>query len=475
MNQRLRRSVPLALATLIAAGVAGYLASDAISDALGVTVSVRAAAASEAPVQPADPGPRPTAPEGQAAPIVPSLEALEASMPDFMKDDDPSSVQLQQLRIYYRAQSPEAVWRRHMAPLLATADEMAAADANGDYSEAELEAFRVQLDGFMVDMEALTAAMPQDRVLDYPQRIVEVREIIATATLEQLAQMKVSYDHFPGFMNTPSYVLGILQGSRRAPGAFGAPVLPVQPLPPMPSLPALPNVVIPVPDNPIVPKHPNCRTYGGKGLGEVGTCGSCPAAPAGGLATVFALETAAAIATEACEYVPENFMVIAVEIPNPFKWLCIAIRMGLDIAAASVKFENDLNGECEQNYHLGIQHAYLDAEVSKVVSQKSHDFHAAYSLRIAIENDLLNEGLDRISLFQLPRAQGGYLDAQDNISVQYVVNDTIGMAQAAGYDVRNALAEQVAADVLYAAGDYKAAYDRYRRAYRTAVRVGREP
>ncbi|MCB0215680.1 MAG: hypothetical protein H6648_06100 [Caldilineae bacterium] len=474
MNKpRTRRTVSLAIASLVAAGVAGYLASDAISDALGITVSVRAAEASTQRTEPPADGAPPVAPE---APIIPSLEALEASMPDFLKDDDPSSVQLQQLQIYYRSKSPEAVWRQHMAPLLASAEEMAAADSSdGDYSEAELEAFRQQLDGFMVDMQELTAEVPQDRVLDYPQRIAEVREIIASATPEQLASMKASYDHFPGFMNTPSYVLGILRGSRPAPGALGSPVLPFEPLPPMPSLPALPNVVIPVPDDPEVPKHPNCRTYGGKGLGEVGTCSGCPAAPAGGLATIFALETAAGIAEEACEYVPENLTIIATEIPNPFKWLCIAIRMGLQIAAASVKFENDLNGECEQAYHLGIQHAYLDAEVSKVTTQKSHDFHAAYSLRIAIENDLLNESLDRISLFQLPRAQDGYLDAKDNISVQYVVSDTIGMAQAAGYDVRNALDEQTAANALYTAGDYKAAYDRYRRAYRTAVRVGREP
>jgi hypothetical protein len=474
MKQRVRRPYTLIGLSFVALVLAGFAASDRISQALGITVSVHAAEPAELEDQASQAvQPRPAAPARLPQPVVPSLEELEANMPGFLQDDDPTSVQLQQMRIYQEANSREEVWRRHMAPLLASAQELASADGlQQAEDEATLEVFRDQLDGFMVDMDALIAAMPQDQVMDYPDRIVQAREVVATANLEQLAQLKGSYDRFPGFLNTPSYVLGILQGAEDAPGAAGAPVLPGIPLP---SMPALPNVVIPVPEDPEVPKHPNCRIYGGKGLADVGTCSGCPTPPIGGLATIFALETAAGIAEEACEYVPENFTVIATEIPNPFKWLCIAIRMGLQIAAASVKFTNDLNGECEQAYHLGIQHAYLDAEVSKVTTQKSHDFHAAYSLRIAIENDLLAEGLDRVGLFQIPRSQGGYLDAQDDISVRYVVQDTIGMALAAGYDIRNAQLEFDAAEDHYTAGDYKKAYDRYRRAYRTAVRVGREP
>ena len=169
--------------------------------------------------------------------------------------------------------------------------------------------------------------------------------------------------------------------------------------------------------------------------------------------------------------------VIATSIQNPFKLLCTSLRTGFEIAAASVAYQSKLNSECEGGYHWGILHAYLDAEVSTRASQASFDHYSARSLRLDIEENLLDVLDDRVSLFQLPASQDGYLDAVDDVSVRYVVSDTIRMQELVGYDdeIRNALDEYNAAEALRAAGDYKSAYARYRKAYRAAVRVGREP
>jgi len=397
--------------------------------------------------------------------------ALHGALPEFLTDDESPEIQLRQLRIFYQQNSIQDVWRLHMAPVLAPGVEAADPADEPQYTTAELEAFRAKMDGFLVDLADLLDYLPEERVLDAPLRVMESRRVVEIATAEQLAEVKALYDQYPGYLETPGYVLSVLQGATPVESPRG--VMPERSL----DLPVLPNVVIPVPDEPI-PQHPNCRLYGGTGIGDNGTCANCPAPPAGNLATVFALDTAAFVNGAICEYIPDAIFVLSVSIQNPFKLLCTLLRSGFEIAAASVAYQSKLNANCELAYHWGILHAYLDAEISTRASQKSFDFYSARHLRLGIEDNLLDVLDDRVSTYQLPRSQLGYLDAQDDVSVRYVVADTIYMQGEAGYTgetIRNAQDEYNAAEALLAGGDYKNAYARYRKAYRAAVRVGREP
>lgn len=414
----------------------------------------------------------PAAADGhEPAPPHDAAAELQGALPDFLADDESTETQLRQLQIYYRQNSIQDVWMLHMAPVLAPGVEAADPADEPQYTPEELEAFRAEMDGFLVDLVDLLEYLPEERVLDTPLRVEESRRVVEIATAEQLAEVKELYDQYPGYLETPAYVLSVLQGATPVESPRG--VMPERML----DLPVLPNVVIPVPDDPI-PQHPNCRLYGGTGIGDNGTCASCPAPPAGNLATVFALETAAFVNGAICEYIPDAFFVFTVSIQNPFKLLCTTLRAGFEIAAASVAYQSKLNANCEIAYHWGILHAYLDAEISTRASQKSFDFYSARHLRLDIEDNLLDVLDDRVSTYQMPRSQLGYLDAQDDVSVRYVVADTIYMQGEAGYTgetIRNAQDEYDAAEALLAGGDYKNAYARYRKAYRAAVRVGREP
>jgi hypothetical protein len=85
-------------------------------------------------------------------------------------------------------------------------------------------------------------------------------------------------------------------------------------------------------------------------------------------------------------------------------------------------------------------------------------------LRTQIEADLaMVDGAAVAVLYEVPNAQGGYLDL-----VAGIVTQTIANIQAAGSGVGNALPTLDAANAAKAAGDFKGAYALYRRAYKAA-------
>jgi hypothetical protein len=85
-------------------------------------------------------------------------------------------------------------------------------------------------------------------------------------------------------------------------------------------------------------------------------------------------------------------------------------------------------------------------------------------LRSQIEADLaMVDGAAVAVLYEVPNAQGGYLDL-----VMAIVNETLANVQAAGAGVGNAPAIFSDANALKAAGDFKQAYALYRRAYKAA-------
>jgi hypothetical protein len=87
-------------------------------------------------------------------------------------------------------------------------------------------------------------------------------------------------------------------------------------------------------------------------------------------------------------------------------------------------------------------------------------------LRSQIEADLSQpDGSSPIALYELPTAQGGYLDL-----VKTIVTETIARIQAAGGTIGTAMAFLNTANAYKTAGNFKAAYDNYRKAYRAAAR-----
>jgi hypothetical protein len=85
-------------------------------------------------------------------------------------------------------------------------------------------------------------------------------------------------------------------------------------------------------------------------------------------------------------------------------------------------------------------------------------------LRTQIEADLaMVDGAAVAALYEVPAAQGGYLDL-----VMTIVTQTIANILAAGAGVGNAPAILSDADAAKAAGDFKTAYALYRRAYKAA-------
>jgi hypothetical protein len=89
----------------------------------------------------------------------------------------------------------------------------------------------------------------------------------------------------------------------------------------------------------------------------------------------------------------------------------------------------------------------------------------AQNLRLAIEANLSNgTNSAAIGLFELPSAQGGFLDLARSIVV-----DTIQKIQATGQGVGSAQMFLNKGDQQLAAGQFKNAYDSYRQAYQTAT------
>jgi len=419
------------------------------------------------------PGPSPAAPVAAAPAPRPAWQvAADLRSPAFFAPGEDTTAAAE-LQMALRRQSHEAVWRQHVAPALVGAEAAIAARTDAEPTVGELEALRAQIDAFYGDLEVALAHVEDHRRLDLLETLREARTGVADYSYEDLARLHEVFQAYPGYWAAGAYARDVMAGIAASGGSDATSLAqPLAGLGPLPELPRLEPLQMRTPEVPSTGPgdYGNCSGYGGSGR-----CSNCPPQPAGGISTVFALQTTAFVAQSVCSYFDGDITVLGQEIPNFAKIICIVGYGTLQVIADAVKFANDLNSECEDDYSRGIIDAYLDATVSSRASQKSHDFHRLYALRIAIENAMLEEADERLGLFQLPRSEDGYLDAQDDVSVRYVVSDTIKTMQLAGYDVRNALDEYAAAELHLAAEQYKDAFARYRLAYRAAVRVGREP
>ena len=86
-------------------------------------------------------------------------------------------------------------------------------------------------------------------------------------------------------------------------------------------------------------------------------------------------------------------------------------------------------------------------------------------LRSQIETDLASESNSvKVAWYMIPTANGGKLDL-----VQQIVTQTLANIVAAGGSIGDAQSFLNQANALKSAGNFKAAYEQYRKAYKTAV------
>lgn len=374
-----------------------------------------------------------------------------------------------------RAEGPSTAWQKYVAPAVAS-DEDVKLSMTEHPTEGQLEALREQMRTFYADLGATIELVPEEQRLDLADKVAEAAAAVDDLTIEQLGETHAALRPYPGFWSIPAYTRNVLEQVERdrAAGQSSSPVRNAVFPPSAPMLPGLPPLV---PErSPTVPSslpqaYQGCKESGGKSTCE----GGCGPIVAGGVATLFALDTAAWAAESVCSYFDGDITIFGTQIPNWAKIICIVGYAAIQTTADAVRLVYDLNQQCEGDYHNHLVNAYLDETISSRASQQSHNFHRLWELRLEIENAMLDEANTRVSLFQLPRSHGGYLNTQDDVSVRYVVADTIATLSAAGYDVRNAQTEYATAETHLAAGRFKDAFARYRLAYRAAVSVGREP
>ena len=82
-----------------------------------------------------------------------------------------------------------------------------------------------------------------------------------------------------------------------------------------------------------------------------------------------------------------DVMIFGADVPNFVKIGCVIAYAALQATADAVTLAHNLSQECENDYHNHLINAYLDEKVSSRASQKSHDFHRLWELRLAIEHD----------------------------------------------------------------------------------------
>jgi hypothetical protein len=140
-----------------------------------------------------------------------------------------------------------------------------------------------------------------------------------------------------------------------------------------------------------------------------------------------------------------------------------ASQMQLDAANVAVA---DLDGDV-----VAAQAALnaIDGEAAALLAGEAEqsEFLADFqelALQLRIESNLLEEGNDRVSMFQLPDTADGFLEV-----VQVIVENVIQARLDAGRDIGSALEEVFFGDEAYLAGEYKEAYGHYRNAYREAT------
>jgi hypothetical protein len=134
-------------------------------------------------------------------------------------------------------------------------------------------------------------------------------------------------------------------------------------------------------------------------------------------------------------------------------------------AIAALKTDMDASFTSVTSKIDNVQGGVNTANTNIVTLTSNVAANNALNIRMHIEEDLANPGNNPVGLFELPSAQGGYLEFARSI-----VADVIGKTNASGQTVGNAPSFLSTGDTLRSAGKFKQAYAAYGQSYRAATK-----
>jgi hypothetical protein len=128
------------------------------------------------------------------------------------------------------------------------------------------------------------------------------------------------------------------------------------------------------------------------------------------------------------------------------------------VTSISNSFTNVLNAIANVQTSVNTANTNILTLTANVAANNS------LNIRLHIEADLASPGNHPVALFELPAAQGGYLELDRSI-----VADVIQKTGASGQSTGNAQAFLASGDELRAAGKFKEAYAAYGKACQAAA------
>ena len=134
-------------------------------------------------------------------------------------------------------------------------------------------------------------------------------------------------------------------------------------------------------------------------------------------------------------------------------------------AISTLKTDVDTSFSAVTTQITNVQTSVNTANANIVTLTGNVAANNALNIRLHIEEDLANPGNHPIALFELPAAQGGYLELARSILL-----DVIQQTTASGQSVGNAQSFLTSGDQLRAAGKFKEAYAAYGKAYQAAAK-----
>jgi hypothetical protein len=337
------------------------------------------------------------------------------------------------------------------------------------------------------------------------ESLLRLRSQAATMTPEQIAAAKAEIGSHPGFWEFPEFLRSLFETGVQVPPYYAAQMDAWSTYRGIGVPPASASGLLAVPTpNPTPVPYPTFDPFpprtlpdrqpsraGCPGAFTEDTCDECPDGVP--LEAVFAAKVVALIAgglNDASGTASQDVCAppgVGFTVPNFVKYIFLAIKVAADATQRSLDFSRKLEEECEGNFHNALIDTYLDETVSSRLSQASLDDHSRLMLHIEIENNLLNQADDRISLFQLPESVCGDALPDDDPTIKSgmegyrfcgqlelvrdIVDDTIAENAAAGMtpEITQARNELAAGDNHYGLRQWKSAYERYSKAYRYAV------
>jgi len=157
--------------------------------------------------------------------------------------------------------------------------------------------------------------------------------------------------------------------------------------------------------------------------------------------------------------VTTNLTTLKSDVDNSFT------NVNTELTTLQTSVNNVQGGTNQANASLGVLQTSVNTANTNILTLTTNVAALqGLSVRLHIEEDLANPGNHPVGLFQLPAAQGGFLE-----TARSIVADIIQKTLATGQGVGNAQAFLARGDQLAAGSRFKDAYTNYGNAYRAAT------